>query len=66
MIPLVDPEAPPRLIATIGLHASASTWVFIVVREPLITAVGEDAVAGLYADRRDQVPDAAARAGRHW
>jgi hypothetical protein len=53
------------LIATMGLHASASTWVFNVVRELLIAAVGEDAVGGLYADRRDQVPDAAARVGRH-
>ena len=38
---------PPGLIATIGLHGSASTWVFNVVRELMIDALGEsrDALA---------------------
>jgi hypothetical protein len=49
-------DAPP-LIATIGLHASASTWVFNVVRELMIAAVGDERVVTLYADRMDQLPD---------
>jgi hypothetical protein len=56
---------PPRLVATIGMHASASTWVFNVVRELLIAAVGEPLVLTLYADEVAQLPDEAARAGRH-
>jgi hypothetical protein len=47
---------PPRLIATIGLHGSASTWVFNVVRELLIAVAGEDAVRTLYADEVGQLP----------
>jgi hypothetical protein len=57
-------DAPP-LIATIGLHASASTWVFNVVRELMISAAGEEQVLTLYADRLDQLPDEPSRAGRH-
>ena len=57
-------DAPP-LIATIGLHASASTWVFNVVRELMIAAAGEERVITLYADRLDQLPDETTRASRH-
>jgi hypothetical protein len=57
--------SPPRLVATIGMHASASTWVFNVVRELMIAAVGEPLVLTLYADEVGQLPDAPARAGRH-
>ena len=53
---------PPPLIATIGLHGSASTWVFNVVRELMIAAVGEDRVVTVYTDEMSHVPDAA---GRH-
>jgi hypothetical protein len=53
--------SPPRLVATIGMHASASTWVFNVVREALIATVGASQVVSLYADERAQVPDAAGR-----
>ena len=56
---------PPRLVATIGLHASASTWVFNVVRELMIAVLGDAQVLTLYADELGQLPDAAARAGRH-
>ena len=56
---------PPPLIATIGLHASASTWVFNVVRELMIASVGDEQVLTLYADELGQVPGEPARAGRH-
>jgi hypothetical protein len=52
-------SAPPRLVATIGMHASASTWVFNVVRELLVATVGAHQVKALYADERAQVPDSA-------
>jgi hypothetical protein len=50
---------PPRLIATIGLHGSASTWVFNVVRELLVAALGEQQVLAVYADKMEDVPDPA-------
>ena len=53
------------MVATIGLHASASTWVFNVVRELMIAAVGEDQVMALYADDVSELPDEPTRAGRH-
>jgi len=53
-----------RIVATIGLHGSASTWVYNVVRELLIAAHGEESVLGGYADDMTRVPDEAARAGR--
>ena len=37
-------------IATIGLHCSASTWVFNVVRELIIAARGEAGVRALYTE----------------
>lgn len=57
----IDDASPPRLVATIGMHASASTWVFNVVRELMIAAMGESQVLSLYADERAQVPDTAGR-----
>jgi hypothetical protein len=51
--------------ATIGLHASASTWVFNVVRELMIAAMGEDQVMAFYADQVSELPDEPTRAGRH-
>jgi len=63
-VPPYDPSS-PRLIATIGMHASASTWIFNVVRELLIAAVGDSQVLTFYADELAQMPDEAARAGRH-
>jgi hypothetical protein len=62
-VPAHDP--PTRLIATIGMHASASTWIFNVVRELLIAAVGDTQVLTFYADELGQMPDEAARTGRH-
>jgi hypothetical protein len=52
-------------IATIGLHGSASTWVFNVVRELVIAVHGEDRVLAVYADTEAQVPDDSTRRGRH-
>jgi len=58
----VTASPPCRPVATIGLHGSASTWVFNVVRELLITALGEGGMLAAYADRVEQVP--AGEAGR--
>ncbi len=60
-----DRDTPPPLVATIGMHASASTWVFNVVRELVIAAVGDDRVLAFYTDKAGELPDEAARAGRH-
>jgi hypothetical protein len=53
----MDTHAEPRVIVTVGLHGSASTWVFNVVRELLIASVGEGEVLALYADRASELPD---------
>ena len=42
--------AAPRLVATIGLHGSASTWVFNVARELMVAAFGADRVTSLFAE----------------
>ena len=55
----------PYLVATIGVHGSASTWVFNIVRELLIDAFGEPRVLSLYADEMRLLPDEPTRAGRH-
>lgn len=48
-------------VATIGLHGSASTWVFNVVRELLVAAVGTDRVLAFYAEDIHPIPDETAR-----
>ncbi len=48
-------ERHPRLIVTMGLHGSASPWVFNVVRDLLITAHGEGQVRALYAESEHDV-----------
>jgi len=55
----------PKIVATVGLHGSASTWVFNVVRELLVDAAGEAGVLAVYVDQASEMPDGAARAGRH-
>jgi len=60
-----DWDMPPIVVATIGMHASASTWVFNLVRELIISAVGDDRILAFYTDTAKEVPDEAARAGRH-
>jgi hypothetical protein len=54
----------PSVVATIGLHSSASTWVFNVARELLIAARGEAAVLALYGERVEDLPAEVDRAGR--
>jgi hypothetical protein len=59
-------DAPlPRIVATVGLHGSASTWVFNVIRELMIAALGDERVITLYADDLDQAPDEALLADRY-
>ncbi len=55
----------PRLVATIGLHGSASTWVFNVARELMIATVGEAQVVALYAEEVGELPDQSVLADRH-
>lgn len=59
------PNQTPRTIATIGLHGSASTWVFNVVREIMIASFGREQVLSIYADRPKELADDKARAHRH-
>jgi hypothetical protein len=47
----------PQVAATIGLHASASTWVFNVARRLMIAAHGEASLTHLYADRISELPE---------
>lgn len=56
--------SPPRIICTIGMHGSASTWVFNAAREILTAALGEDAVLHFFADKMVHLPDEARRAGK--
>ncbi len=53
------------MIATVGLHGSASTWVFNIVRELVVAAAGEERVLTFYADELAQLPDEDARRGKH-
>lgn len=64
---LEDPlrKMSPRNVVTIGLHGSASTWVFNVVRELLCCTLGEDRVLTLYADEVHQIPEASTIGDRH-
>jgi hypothetical protein len=59
------PAPRPAVVATIGMHGSASTWVFNVARELVMAAVTEACVATGYADTLDQLPPEAEREGRH-
>jgi len=45
----------------VGLHGSASTWVFNVVRELMIAAVGDGRVVAVYADDVSHLPDVSER-----
>jgi hypothetical protein len=53
------------VIATVGLHGSASTWVFNIARELVAAAVGEERLVTLYADTVAQLPDEQGRSGKH-
>jgi hypothetical protein len=60
-----DDVSPPRVVSTVGLHSSASTWVFNVVRELTIDAVGAARVLALHAEEAGQPLVEAAGAGRY-
>ena len=49
-----------RVVATVGVHGSASTWVFNVVRELLVEVLGEEAVSAGYAEKIGGLPAVAA------
>jgi hypothetical protein len=55
----------PRLIMTIGLYSSASTWAFNVVRELMIAQHGEARVCALYSDLVATVLDNRQALGRY-
>jgi hypothetical protein len=55
----------PRLVATVGIHGSASTWVFNVVRELMIAALGAEKVLSVYADDVPGLIADHALTGRH-
>ena len=44
------------VVTTIGLHGSASTWVFNVARECLIAAIGETQVVAVFAEEVTGLP----------
>jgi hypothetical protein len=46
-----------RLVATVGLHASASTWAFNVVRELMVAAFGTQQVFSLYTEESGELPE---------
>jgi hypothetical protein len=49
-------DAQARVIATVGLHGSGSTWVYNIVRELVIAVAGEPAMIGIYADAMEELP----------
>jgi hypothetical protein len=53
-----------RLVATVGLHASASTWVFNIVRELMMAAFGTQDVFSLYTEEPGELPERLARANQ--
>ncbi len=56
---------PPPVIATIGLHGSASTWVFNIVRELVGETAGKERTLAFYADELAQFPEEAGEAGKY-
>ena len=54
----------PRIVCTIGMHGSASTWVFNMAREILTLALGAEAVLPLFADQMTHLPPEAEREGK--
>lgn len=55
----------PRLVITLGLYGSASTWLFNVVRETLNAAHGMERVCAYYADAITLIFQDGAIPGRH-
>jgi len=55
----------PRVVITLGLHGSASTWVFNVARELMVEAFGADAVLACFGGVGNEVLGERAVLGRH-
>ncbi len=56
----------PLVVATAGMRGSASTWVYNVVRELMIDAVGEHQVFPIFSEMANGVPGEADRFGRRY
>jgi hypothetical protein len=56
---------PPRIVVTVGLHSSASTWVFNVVRELMAACLGPENVLAIYAEDVPALLAEQAVHGRH-
>ena len=61
----VGTAAQCRVVATIGLHASASTWAFNVIRELMIASFGKSQVVALYTEELGQLSSELSHHGRH-
>jgi hypothetical protein len=61
----VPQSSPPQVVVTIGIHASASTWVFNVVRELVTRAVGAQQVLAIYAEEIKEIPQGDALGERY-
>ena len=47
---LTGPDSTPKVIITAGLHGSASTWIFNVVRELMVAGYGEGQVRAVFGE----------------
>ncbi|GAB0116842.1 hypothetical protein [Acidisoma sp. 7E03] len=56
----------PEVVATAGLHGSASTWIFNIVRELMARALGSAPLLTFYADELSLFPPEATAGGRHF
>lgn len=54
--PATERVSAPALVATVGLHGSASTWAFNVARELMTAAFGEGALFSAHAQEPGQIP----------
>jgi hypothetical protein len=61
----VTMQRTPRLVATVGLHGSASTWVFNVVRELMVAGLGAENVLAVYGEDVPHLLAEQAPEGRH-
>jgi hypothetical protein len=56
---------PPRVVVTMGVHGSASTWAFNVARELMLAVLGAEAVATCFAATPPALLAAPSFPGRH-
>lgn len=54
-----------RVVATIGLQGSASTWVFNVVRELMIASFGQSQISAVFTEELGQLPSVVSQVGQH-